>query len=31
MTDMLREIARMTTDNLLALETREPFLEGTTL
>lgn len=27
----LREIARMTTEYLLAFETREPFLEGTIL
>jgi len=27
----LREIARMTIEDLLALETREPFLEGTKL
>ncbi len=31
MTDMLREIARMKIENLLALETCELFLGGTTL
>jgi len=31
MNEAFREIARMTTENLLAFETREPFLEGTTL
>jgi D-lactate dehydrogenase len=29
--EALSEIARVTTENLLRLETREPFLEGTTL